>query len=127
MPTDDADPDVTRAVMRTLADSWGVWPTTASRTGPRVFTRWIRWDCEDDDQIGWDDWSFVGTIIGDAVTWREDDPDPGIVGPIEAGVRAGEPFGKFDPEDGLTVWWCRSSLDGPPEDRTSDILAPVVM
>jgi hypothetical protein len=123
MPTDDADPDVTRALMLTLAESWDDWPATASRSGPRVFVRWIRWECED-DEIGWDDWSFAGTISGDAVTWLAEERDAGVVEPIEAGVRAGEPFGKFDPEEGLTVWWCRSSLDGPPDDRTTDILAP---
>lgn len=113
----DTDPRVADAVLASLAVTWDADGVVADPAGDRIFARWVD-HCPDDP--GWNDWRLVGVVRpGGGVDWVTPGDNP-VYPRVEAALRAGEAAGRLGVGPWVTVWWCRSTLDGPPGDRVSD-------
>jgi hypothetical protein len=109
-----ADPRV-EAALAVLVKAWDEEPDRSTPAGDRVFIRWVD---EHPDDPGWDDWTLVGIVRDGVVHWNTD--NPGYLDRITKAVAGGSHAGRFRLGEHMTFWWCRSTLDGPPGERTAD-------
>lgn len=94
---------------------WSLWeqhPPTTDPKGDRIFLRHVDYD---EDDGGWQDWTLWGIIRPGGIEWLSDE----LTG-VQELLAEGETYGSGEYGDKILYQWCRSSLDGPPNQRVSD-------
>lgn len=120
MPDEKIEALYSQAILTGLEATWDREESPGQSDGDRVFVRWIQRDPLDP---GWDDWRLVAVIKPGGLDWSVEHGQVVrvfIADMITAGLHNGK---VIDSANNLTVWWCRSKLDGP-DRRVSDWAEP---